>query len=582
MGRRSRKRSASAPAASPQGPAIAPRRRRGDPAARRRTDGRDRRGPATPRAPAPPRAPPAPRHRRPAAPACEDAPKAPWSPFPLVELTILFGIVLIVLGLRRGGRPPGAVPRLRLRARRRSPASSSPCASTSPATARTRRLLAGATAVVVDVPLFFLTTPAAGGPARSSGVAVFGVRVLRAAVGLPPSDRGHRVPGVTDTSGEPPAHAHHGPAPRDARSPATSTPPRPSTATCSASRWSSRPPTTTTPTPATSGSATPTAGAGTLLSFLEYPAMPEGSVGVGSTHHLALAVDSAEELDAWRDYLRGRGVQTHRRLRARPLPLAVPARPRRAHPRARHARLTGRRARRGRTPPRLRPPRATARGGRHAPAAVGPSPSCVGHHPALALGQRADRLRLRQRAWREEPAAAGPAPAPLAHQQVGDRHALRLPGRLEHDVGRRAARPSATRRLSSARARRTSLARCSARRCCGVSRRSSLTRSCFPPCRPGTPCRTGSSCTWSRATARARARLARRAGLDLRKTPPASRPSTACAQTLLPRAPLRTHAQATTRAATVSTAGNRNMRSERTFLCHPSTSGVEISRAAVG
>jgi len=50
--------------------------------------------------------------------------------------------------------------------------------------------------------------------------------------------------------------------------------------------------------------------AGTLVSFLEYPAMPEGSVGVGSTHHLALAVDSAEELEAWRDYLRGRGVQT--------------------------------------------------------------------------------------------------------------------------------------------------------------------------------------------------------------------------------------------------------------------------------
>ena len=29
----------------------------------------------------------------------EDAPKAPWSPFPLIELTILGGIVLIVLGL---------------------------------------------------------------------------------------------------------------------------------------------------------------------------------------------------------------------------------------------------------------------------------------------------------------------------------------------------------------------------------------------------------------------------------------------------------------------------------------------------
>jgi glyoxylase I family protein len=50
--------------------------------------------------------------------------------------------------------------------------------------------------------------------------------------------------------------------------------------------------------------------AGTLLSFLEYPEMAEGSVGVGSTHHLALAVDSGEELDAWRDYLRGLDVQT--------------------------------------------------------------------------------------------------------------------------------------------------------------------------------------------------------------------------------------------------------------------------------
>lgn len=50
--------------------------------------------------------------------------------------------------------------------------------------------------------------------------------------------------------------------------------------------------------------------AGTLVSFLEYPELPQGTVGVGSTHHLALAVDSAEELDAWRDYLRGQGVQT--------------------------------------------------------------------------------------------------------------------------------------------------------------------------------------------------------------------------------------------------------------------------------
>jgi glyoxylase I family protein len=48
--------------------------------------------------------------------------------------------------------------------------------------------------------------------------------------------------------------------------------------------------------------------AGTLLSFLEYPTMPPGVVGAGSTHHLALAVDSAEEQVAWRDYLRAHGV----------------------------------------------------------------------------------------------------------------------------------------------------------------------------------------------------------------------------------------------------------------------------------
>ena len=33
----------------------------------------------------------------------EEAPPAPWSPFPLVELCILVGIVLFILGLVRGG-----------------------------------------------------------------------------------------------------------------------------------------------------------------------------------------------------------------------------------------------------------------------------------------------------------------------------------------------------------------------------------------------------------------------------------------------------------------------------------------------
>jgi catechol 2,3-dioxygenase-like lactoylglutathione lyase family enzyme len=50
------------------------------------------------------------------------------------------------------------------------------------------------------------------------------------------------------------------------------------------------------------------AGDGSFISFLHYPRMPEGVVGTGSTHHFALRVDSAEEQEAWRDYLRERGV----------------------------------------------------------------------------------------------------------------------------------------------------------------------------------------------------------------------------------------------------------------------------------
>jgi glyoxylase I family protein len=47
---------------------------------------------------------------------------------------------------------------------------------------------------------------------------------------------------------------------------------------------------------------------GSLVSFMQYPQLPEGVVGIGSTHHFALRVDSVEELQAWRDYLRDRGV----------------------------------------------------------------------------------------------------------------------------------------------------------------------------------------------------------------------------------------------------------------------------------
>jgi glyoxylase I family protein len=47
---------------------------------------------------------------------------------------------------------------------------------------------------------------------------------------------------------------------------------------------------------------------GTLISFMEYPTLEQGVVGIGSVQHFAFAVDSAEELEAWREYLRERGV----------------------------------------------------------------------------------------------------------------------------------------------------------------------------------------------------------------------------------------------------------------------------------
>ena len=49
--------------------------------------------------------------------------------------------------------------------------------------------------------------------------------------------------------------------------------------------------------------------AGHLISFLEYPSLAEGKVGAGTVQHFALAVESPEEQQAWRDYLAARGVQ---------------------------------------------------------------------------------------------------------------------------------------------------------------------------------------------------------------------------------------------------------------------------------
>jgi glyoxalase family protein len=47
---------------------------------------------------------------------------------------------------------------------------------------------------------------------------------------------------------------------------------------------------------------------GTLITCLEYPRLRRGTVGAGSTHHFALTVESAEELEGWRTYLTSRGV----------------------------------------------------------------------------------------------------------------------------------------------------------------------------------------------------------------------------------------------------------------------------------
>ena len=47
---------------------------------------------------------------------------------------------------------------------------------------------------------------------------------------------------------------------------------------------------------------------GTLVTCLEYPELDSGTVGVGSTHHFALSVESEDELQGWHGYLTGQGV----------------------------------------------------------------------------------------------------------------------------------------------------------------------------------------------------------------------------------------------------------------------------------
>jgi glyoxylase I family protein len=47
---------------------------------------------------------------------------------------------------------------------------------------------------------------------------------------------------------------------------------------------------------------------GTLVTFLEYASMSPGTVGTGSTHHLAFSVATGDELEAWRAHVSGQGV----------------------------------------------------------------------------------------------------------------------------------------------------------------------------------------------------------------------------------------------------------------------------------
>ncbi|MEA2278843.1 MAG: hypothetical protein QOC78_3803 [Solirubrobacteraceae bacterium] len=116
-----------------------------------------KRGPTTP-APPPPAPPAQRRHARARSTRAPmgEAPKAPWSPFPLVELAILLALVLLVAGAlsappRRGilvgaGLALVTLAGLELALREHLHGFRSHSS-----------LLAGATAILVDVPLYLLT-----------------------------------------------------------------------------------------------------------------------------------------------------------------------------------------------------------------------------------------------------------------------------------------------------------------------------------------------------------------------------------------------------------------------------------------
>lgn len=53
----------------------------------------------------------------------------------------------------------------------------------------------------------------------------------------------------------------------------------------------------------------PEASPGTMVTFLEYPNMEPGQIGVGVVHHFALRTGSLAELEAWFRHLRDHDVQ---------------------------------------------------------------------------------------------------------------------------------------------------------------------------------------------------------------------------------------------------------------------------------
>ena len=166
---------------------------------------------------------------------------------------------------------------------------------------------------------------------------------------------------------------------------------------------------------------------------MEYPQLPTGVTGVGSTHHFALVVDSAEELEAWATTC-GERSRVHRPLRPRRVQVGLPPRPRRPRRRDRHpgAGFRSRPPRMTISPRQLRAAQSPSANG--STTTLARSPAGGRQCAPLTFGHRPDGLRLRHRDRRQESPAARTAPAMLAHEQVRDGHALGLPGALEDDV----------------------------------------------------------------------------------------------------------------------------------------------------